>query len=446
MREKDFDRISSYLRVQLSEEENFRHSYELDAYSRVVYRRLRELYWTISRLLRTTKSRFAPSRGESAFSPGALGVIPAQSISAQQPRIYIDATDLLTVGKATGIQRVLRGIVLNAAEMGLAEPVAISQGRFVAAARPADQSPEINVSDGDIVLLLDAGWNRLDSYPAALDWFKGWGGRVVACIYDLFPLDYPTLYTPLLVANFQAWIALVIASSDAAVAISRSTAENFAAAAKLMHVKPRSDFRLGWWRLGADFREAGGEPAAAPRRVAGRGPFFLGVGTVEMRKGYPVALAAFERLWAEGVEANYVIVGRPGWNATAFEEHLRHHPENGRRLFWLDDAGDADLQFLYRETRAVILPTFAEGFGLPLAEAAQFGAPVIASDIDVFHEIGGPDIRYFDLLDPGSLAACIREALNGERVPPKIGHLTWRESTEELMTLLRDGAYQRTLN
>jgi glycosyltransferase involved in cell wall biosynthesis len=440
------DRITSYLRAQLSGEESYRHSYELDKYSRIVYRRLRELYWTVSRFLRTV---FKPgsrhsSRAE-AFAPGALGVIPAQATSVR-PRIYIDATDFTIVGKATGIQRVLRGIVSNAGEMGLAEPVAILQGRFVAAARPIDQSQEIEVSPGDIVLLLDAGWNRLDAYPPALDWFRSQGGRVVACIYDVFPLAYPMLYTPVLVADFQAWIALLLAKSDSAVAISRSTAESFEAIAKLMQVRVHPDFRLGWWRLGADFTERAGEPTAAVRGIAGRGPFFLSVGTVEMRKGYPVALAAFEQLWAEGVEANFVIVGRPGWNAAAFEELLRRHPEKGRRLFWLDDAEDADLQFLYRETRAVILPTFAEGFGLPLVEAAQFGAPVIASDIDVFHEIGGPDVRYFELLNPESLSACIREALNGVRVAPKIHHLTWRESTEELMTLVRDGAYQRRLN
>jgi glycosyltransferase involved in cell wall biosynthesis len=440
------DRIISYLRAQLLGEECYRRSYELDKYSRIVYRRLRELYWTVSRFSKVvSKSGLGPSSHENSISPCALGVIPAQAAAAR-PRLYLDATDFTIVGKATGIQRVLRGIVSNAGELGLAEPVAISQGRFVAVARPIDQPRDIEVTPGDIVLLLDAGWNRLDAYPPALEWFRAQGGRVVACIYDVFPLAYPMLYTSFLVANFQAWIALLLANCDAAVAISQSTADSFEALAKLMQVRARPDFRLGWWRLGADFVEQAGEPTAAVRGIAGRGPFFLSVGTVEMRKGYPVALAAFERLWSEGVDANYVIVGRPGWNAAAFEEHLRYHPERGRRLFWLDDAEDADLQYLYRETRAVVLPTFAEGFGLPLVEAAQFGAPIIASDIDVFHEIGGADVRYFELLNPDSLAGCIREALNGARITPKIGHLTWRESTEELITLVRNGAYQRSLN
>lgn len=426
----------------MSDEESFNRRYELDKYSRIIYPRLRELYWTISRLGREIFAR--PSKIQTASSR-VFGAIPVQSATAR-PRIYIDCTDYVAIGKATGIQRVLVEIAKHSGEMGVAEPVGVEDGRFVAVARPAGHAREIEISPGDIVLLLDAGWNALDAYPPALEWFRAQGGSVVACIYDMFPVTYPALYTPALVANFQAWIALLVAHSDAAVAISRSTAESFEASAKLMQAQLRPNFRLGWWRLGADFSRQAGEPTAATRLIPGKAPFFLSVGTVELRKGYPVALAAFERLWAEGVDANYVIVGRPGWNAAAFEDRLRHHPEKGRRLFWLDDAEDGDLQFLYRETRAVVLPTFAEGFGLPLVEAAQFGAPIIASDIGVFREIGGRDVSYFEPLNSDRLSERLREALKTARVAPRIGHLTWRESTEELMKLLREGAYQKGLD
>ena len=446
--EEDYqDKVIAYLRKQLFEEECFAHSYKMDRYSQAVYRRGRELYWTLSRVFGTLfrKARF----GSPAITTGApaylLGFDIAEDIE-NSPRIFIDATDLLISGKATGIQRVLHEIARNAAELGLAVPVAASEGRFIPAVRLPNGSAEIEYSAGDILLLLDAGWNCVDRYPQALEAFRKGGGVVVACVYDLFPLIYPMLYTRRLNADFQAWIAMLLSNSDAAVAISRSTAESFEAFTKVIQRKPHEGFRLGWWRLGADLKdEETSEPSAATRRLAGSTPFFLSVGTLEMRKGYPIALEAFEHLWAEGLDANYVIVGRPGWNASAFEERLRYHPQRGRRVFWLDDADDADLRFLYKEARAVVLATFAEGFGLPLVEAVRFGTPVIASDLDVFHEIGGADVRYFDVLDPAGLATRIREAMASGKFAPKIDHLSWRESTMELMNMLRSGSYQKQI-
>lgn len=49
--------------------------------------------------------------------------------------------------------------------------------------------------------------------------------------------------------------------------------------------------------------------------------------------------------------------------------------------------------------RAMLMPSFAEGFGLPLAEAIAARVPIIASDIEVFREIGGDAPLYLDPLD-----------------------------------------------
>jgi len=84
----------------------------------------------------------------------------------------------------------------------------------------------------------------------------------------------------------------------------------------------------------------------------------------------------------------------------------------------------------------------AEGFGLPLVEAALRGVPVIASDIAVFREVGGDGARYFDLLDSASLAAAIEDVLARPRTAPAIETVSWRESALELVRLIREEAYQ----
>jgi alpha-1,2-rhamnosyltransferase len=84
----------------------------------------------------------------------------------------------------------------------------------------------------------------------------------------------------------------------------------------------------------------------------------------------------------------------------------------------------------------------AEGFGLPLVEAALRGVPVIASDIAVFREVGGDGPRYFDLLDSGSLAAAIEDVLARPRSAPEIKTISWRDSALELVRLIREEGYQ----
>ena len=45
------------------------------------------------------------------------------------------------------------------------------------------------------------------------------------------------------------------------------------------------------------------------------------------------------------------------------------------------------------------MPSFAEGYGLPVVEAIAAGVPVIASDIPVFHEVGGGRLLTIDPTD-----------------------------------------------
>jgi glycosyltransferase involved in cell wall biosynthesis len=60
------------------------------------------------------------------------------------------------------------------------------------------------------------------------------------------------------------------------------------------------------------------------------------------------------------------------------------------------------------------MPSFAEGFGIPIVEALALGTPVIASDLATHREAGGPDVTYLDPLDgPGWLAA-VRALATGD--------------------------------
>ncbi len=201
---------------------------------------------------------------------------------------------------------------------------------------------------------------------------------------------------------------------------------------------------VGWHHLGADFpQQANHDPSLEIAEVIGvKTPIFMTVSTLEPRNGYPIALDAFEEVWDSGLDACYVIVGRHGWKSGRLAHRIVTHPEYGKRLFWFQSLSDADLILLYGAARAFVFPSIAEGFGLGLIEAAHYGLPVIASDIDVFREIGGEAVDFFEVGNAFHLSELIRKAIQSEKKPPAIPFLTWRESADGIFSMIRNNSYQ----
>ena len=431
------EKITAYTLDALCAELEELTRFPVDPHSKFVYERVVELYWTVSRTLRQLRDLLQRNPGppSDALLAGDVPAPPARE------RLFIDMTNTIESGSKTGIQRVVRRIALESVRAGLGLPVVIEGGRLVPYYRHPSLPLEVQPAEGDVFLVLDAAWNNVGVYLSALDAVKAAGGKIVVAAYDILPLEYPALFHQNVTRSFRSWRENVLAKADAIVAISRATAEALAD-----HERRAGRQRLpaiGWWPLGADFGAGcaeGASPAAA--KIIAGGPYLLSVGTLEPRKGYPIALDAFEKLWAAGREISYVIVGKGGWNTSALRARIRRHPQFGRRLHWLDKAGDADLQALYAHARASVNASLAEGFGLPLVESALHGLPVIASDIGVFREVAGDGARYFDLLDSASLAQAIDAELSASKTPPKIGAISWAQSAQALARLIREESYQ----
>jgi glycosyltransferase involved in cell wall biosynthesis len=102
----------------------------------------------------------------------------------------------------------------------------------------------------------------------------------------------------------------------------------------------------------------------------------------------------------------------------------------------LDRASDESLAELYASADGLIGASHGEGFGLPLIEALAHGTPVLARDLPVFHEIGGPLFDYFDDDSPDALAARIEAWAAAARRPSPAERAalpSWAESAAALM-------------
>jgi glycosyltransferase involved in cell wall biosynthesis len=129
--------------------------------------------------------------------------------------------------------------------------------------------------------------------------------------------------------------------------------------------------------------------------------YFLFVGTLEPGKNILGLIKAFNK----GFDENclLVIVGKPGWGYSAISDYIQGHSLSDRVLVtgYIDEI---DLANLYRNALALILPSFDEGFGLPILEAMSYGCPVCCSNASCLPEIAGNAALFFDPKDIEDIA------------------------------------------
>lgn len=163
-----------------------------------------------------------------------------------------------------------------------------------------------------------------------------------------------------------------------------------------------------------EFRPDGDDPVDAPT-VEGR--YVLHVGSLIRRKRIDVLLEAFAAATRGLPEVRLVQVGPP-WTP----EHLARIERLDLRDRVIKRTGldRAQLAALYRRADLVVLPSDAEGFGLPVLEALACAAAVLASDLPTVREVGGEAVCYAPPGDVEAWAAAIRSALTApERLPSR---------------------------
>jgi glycosyltransferase involved in cell wall biosynthesis len=384
----------------------------------------------------------------------------SEPMAVLPPRLLIDATSTARIDHATGIQRVTKEICRRVVRETEADENVIIYGdsdegfyRVQLGAdsfRPVVQRNEegkIRFGNGDTVMMLDSSWEFHHLHLPKLLSARMRGAEVISCLYDTVPLRHSAFCEPNTPMLFSSWIRSALTYSTGFVCISQAVADELHAMLEAIDF-PRQ-MKIGYWHLGADFGVATWPPAPPERRAASRHSFLM-VGTIEPRKGHRVALDAFETLWAEGFDGDLVIVGKPGWGNGHIIKRLRNHPKAGHKLHWHAQVDDQALPNLYAESDALIAASFAEGFGLPIVEARNFGKPVIASDIPVFREVtvGAQSARFFEVGSPAALAEAIRGFASASKSgeigagngAPWIG---WAESAAELRGVVVGGKWYR---
>lgn len=207
---------------------------------------------------------------------------------------------------------------------------------------------------------------------------------------------------------------------------------------------PRERIDLTPLGLGSPARATPTPTAALRARLAiPPGPIVL---TVAAKKAHKNLLAVVRAL----PDVPHAVAVMPG-RATAYEAEVRAEAERlgvAGRLVLPDYVDAADLEGLYAAASAFVLPSFHEGFGLPILEAMARGVPTVVSDVSALPEVAGDAALRFDPHQPHELASGLARLLADDELRTDLaargrrraGQFTWEACAEATLA-----SYERAL-
>ena len=204
--------------------------------------------------------------------------------------------------------------------------------------------------------------------------------RAVFFIHDLLPLDCPEFFREGRAEMFARCVQTMARYASAAIVSSEVVGERVE---REMAGRRREGIPILIAPL----------PPPAHRALAiqddgSAPPYFVVVGTIEARKNHLLLLNVWRALaQGPGAVPRLILVGARGWDIEQALDLLERSRLLAPHVMEVSGLGTPGLHRLIGGARALLTPSFEEGYGLPIAEALAIGTPVVASDIPVFREI-----------------------------------------------------------
>ncbi|MET3966934.1 glycosyltransferase family 1 protein [Bradyrhizobium sp. S3.9.1] len=215
--------------------------------------------------------------------------------------------------------------------------------------------------------------------------------KVICVVHDLLPLTDLKL-SDIATRQFLARIGTSLRQADELAFVSNYSMMRFR---ELLPQFAHLPARVVYPRTRFDAPDVLHLPALSGR--PGR-PNFVIIVSNEPRKNVATVIRAFRN-----PQADLVVIGHAGQIS-----RMRNLPPNVRFAGYVDEHEKAAM---IAESHGLIMPSLAEGFGIPIIEALAANTPVLCSDIAVFREVAGELADYFDPFSTDAIAASITRVL-----------------------------------
>lgn len=242
-------------------------------------------------------------------------------------------------------------------------------------------------------------------------------GRLVVTVHDAVPWTHPETLTPRGARWHRAMVERAAREADLVVVPTQAVADELSRHVPLAAVRVVGE---------GTSRDLALPPDAAERadRLGLPERYLLTVATLEPRKGLADLVEVLPR------DVPLLVAGQPGWGAV---DVAALAAAAGADVRVLGRVTDPDLAVLLDRAAALVVPSRAEGFGLPLLEGMAAGTPVVTTDVPALVEVAGGAAL---CVPRGALGEAIRSVLDS----PSLRQRLARDGQQRARTFTWDGA------
>lgn len=266
----------------------------------------------------------------------------------------------------------------------------------------------IEISDGDMLFGTGASFS-FQNYTLAIKKLKLEKSiKYGTIIYDLIPYHSRHTLPPELSVRFSLWLSEIVALSDVLVSISEYTKKELDKFISDKCVEPR-EAQSTYIPLGSHHSIKSSNSKIQTRYFI-ENEFCIFVSTIETRKNHAALIKAWEKL-LESNPPQLIIVGKSGWGFSEVQALVQDKKELFRKVTFIHDASDGDLEWLYSNCLFTVYPSLYEGWGLPVTESLARGKFCLCSNTTSLPEAGGEYADYFDPKNVEDIANKVRHYL-----------------------------------
>lgn len=232
-----------------------------------------------------------------------------------------------------------------------------------------------------------------------------WKGKSIITVHDVLIFDHPEWFSRETKDSFSTKyiVPLSIMRANGIICVSQFTQKH-------LHARfPKSKGKTTVVEEGVEMGMQ--KEIENAKRFPFDQDFVLMLGTIEPRKNFQNAFAAFEKFFLTHPEMEtklrLIVAGKYGYQSDEIVNSARANPN----IHFLGSITEEEKWYLLSKAACLLFPSFEEGFGLPILEALSVGTPVITSKNSALEEIGGDVVLYVDPEDVEGMSLAIAQCV-----------------------------------